>query len=206
MASNVSELKTVHTDQPAVKEQKVGLTMVYEFTISDGQSLQFSTFVGRDDTAEELNEIVDKMVAAGERQKNKAHLAKAKNNLIAYAREIEVATMQINEAERRHQLEKVAREAEAAELQNEINRLLENDAMAFAADNAKRGQYKPSQAVNVKIQPLRAQIARLDADQDEQDRVRADTIKQSEDVIRSHRSNMEWNERQIVHLEAALKG
>jgi len=205
MASSVTELKTKHVEdeQTAAKEQKVGLTMVFEFAISEGQSLQFSTFAGRDDSAAELNDVLDRITAAGERQRWKADLAKHRRNLIVQFRQIEIARSRIAEAERRHAEEKVGRDTQRDELQREINAIIESDQMLFAGAG-KRGEYKPSQQANARLQPLRTMLGRIDPDQAEQDRVRADAIKASNDAIRSYEADIDWTNAEIARCEAAL--
>ena len=200
MSGTVTELKP---PKSKAEGNDIAVGMVIEFAL-EGQSLQFSTCAGRDDDIETINAVLDKIMAAGNRQKLKAELAKHIRNLSVQKRQIDIANLRVEEAQKRYDVETVKRAAEADELQRQINAIIEADKGSPDA-RERRGEYKISQAANAKIAPLRTMLSRIPPDQAAQDQVRADAIKASEDAIRSYNADIEWTNAEIARCEAALK-
>lgn len=195
----VAALKKTKAEDRAV----AAIGMVTEIALPGGKSIQFSTYVDRDDDASVLDGVLDKVMTAGARQQHIHAIVEQKEKIIGCEREIENARRMLTEAERRHQAERISRETQNAELQTEIGRIVEVDQLSFEG-SGRRGAYKPSAEANEKMRPLRSAVDRNHSDQKEQDRVRDDAVKSAENVILTMKSHIDWHRSEIARHEAAL--
>jgi hypothetical protein len=197
-----AQLKSVSTEAPAEADSPVGTTMA--FTLGQGQQMEFQVVNPGNSTLAQLNAQLDKLRAAGMRQKYIAQRDEAVHNLTLQDRERETTIHRMAVAEQDFKEIARKRKQRIEQANARIGEIHLADEAAFTTNEKRRGDYQMSRNATQLVQALQREIQH-DIDQEAKDAdEREQALKGHADALRAIELQSNWFQSEIDRLSALI--
>lgn len=190
-------------DQPEQQADNTPVGVGYQFNFG-GSGLEMQVVIPAEASLATWNATLDKMRAAGERQKTLSDLRTAENNIVIQKRERHTALERIDVSERDHVYLSERRTARIEQANRDAGEIETIDRQKFEA-SGKRGAYQRSQEAASRIARKKADIEHEMAEQARAEEEKAQALKGHNDALRSIDHTQEWWESEVVRLKALLE-